>query len=64
MDNLIVVLAPKQVFLYSKICHFCSTSPLLLVSSTAPLPLPLRVKLPFILDNTITHMIESTIYGF
>ena len=51
----------KYCFLWnlSYLFHVCSCSR----SIPTPCP-PHRVKLHFILDNTITHMIESTIYGF
>ena len=51
----------KYCFLWSLsyLFHVCSCS--LSIPTFCP---PHRVKLHFILDNTITHMIESTIYGF
>ena len=51
----------KYCFLWnlSYLFHVCFCS----LSIPTPCP-PHRVKLHFILDNTITHMIESTIYGF
>lgn len=62
VDDRIIFLVSKQVLLILKSHIFMPLPP---PSLPPRFPrLPPRVQLPFILDEMITHMIGSTIYGF